>query len=660
MNRDEIISLINEMAYPKQVYLPGNHIFAKEVFNYIRKHLNQHYDYMVLITDGGIIVDFAVKDETRPAPIFSGKEVTLADFLNKARGTLYFDGAPGYVIVTPDIPALVGPMTTFCEQFAKLLQCFQTYEQESSQLLKSLNAVNTPISIYDAKAHLLFANDTFYDYLRIKDRDKTLGMEISEILNFYGITVKSPEGEASPLKMYEVLEKGRPSIDWEVRIESSKGDVQHVSNDMYPVKDGRGKVTGMVEILRSREQDVSRARKIIGLSADYTFRSIVGSSPAMKQTIETAKDYANSPFNVLITGESGVGKELFAHSIHNHSMRKNGPFVALNCASFPDNLIESELFGYVGGAFTGASKNGQVGKFELANGGTLFLDEIGELPFHFQSKLLRVLETWTVTRIGATKSTPVNVRLIAATNRNLEQMVEEGLFREDLYYRLQVLSIEIPPLRHRKEDVVSIAESFLDQYKDPITFQTKRLAAEAKEYLMAYDWPGNVRELRNVMSRASILSKEEYISREIIESSISNKPGFAKALGSGAGAGDGSSGVAGTVDNRKAGADNTAEESSLTGKDESAGAGEETNDINTADGVTSQDNLQLGNNSTIADLSMLPPQARLEQRQHEVDESNIRLIKEALDIAGGNRTKAAKLLDVSRKTFYRMLEKYQL
>ena len=181
-----------------------------------------------------------------------------------------------------------------------------------------------------------------------------------------------------------------------------------------------------------------------GLSAGYDFNSIIGYSQAIRDKINIAKQFAKSSANVLVTGESGVGKELFAQAIHNHSSRSKGPFVALNCASFPSELIESELFGYVEGAFTGASKRGQTGKIELADGGTLFLDEIGELPYYFQPKLLRVLETWTITKVGDSKPIPVDVRLVAATNRNLEKMVEEGLFRSDLYYRLQVLNVEIP------------------------------------------------------------------------------------------------------------------------------------------------------------------------------------------------------------------------
>ncbi len=388
-------------------------------------------------------------------------------------------------------------------------------------ILLALDSVNKSISIYDKNANLMFANRNFCNYLYIKDRDSIIGRNIDDIIKEAGTTIQSIETNTNRLKMHDVLKDGREVIDWEVRVTSSHGETQLVGNDMYPIRDNAGNICGMVEITHSRRQLLANAKKMAGLSAEYTFDDIIGSSAPISSVIRNAKDYANSPLSLLITGESGVGKELFAQSIHNYSNRRKGPFVALNCASFPENLIESELFGYVGGAFTGASKGGQIGKFELADGGTLFLDEIGELPFHFQSKLLRVLETWTVTRIGGTKPTPINVRIIAATNRDLLKMVEEGLFRQDLYYRLQILNIVIPPLRHRKEDIIDLSEALLRQGKDPESLEAKKLTEDAKELLLAYDWPGNVRELRNVLYRASLLSKTDYITSETLESSIS-------------------------------------------------------------------------------------------------------------------------------------------
>ena len=258
----------------------------------------------------------------------------------------------------------------------------------------------------------------------------------------------------------------------------------------------------------------------MGLTADYNFDSILGESIPMKSAKDTAMRYASSNFDILITGESGVGKELFAQAVHNQSPRRDGPFVAINCASLPDNLIESELFGYVKGAFTGADQNGQAGKFELADGGTLFLDEIGEMPLAMQSKLLRVLEMRQITRLGSAKQTRIDVRVIAASNRDIAKMIQEGKFREDLYYRLQVLNLYIPPLRERREDIPLLTSFFLKEiYHDSQALHTK-LSAEARRKLLHYNWPGNIRELRNVIYRVSILSEDGIISGDVVESAI--------------------------------------------------------------------------------------------------------------------------------------------
>lgn len=234
--------------------------------------------------------------------------------------------------------------------------------------------------------------------------------------------------------------------------------------------------------------------------AVYNFSDIVRTSTIMERIIERAKASAESDAAILIGGESGTGKELFAQSIHNYSKRANGPFVAINCGAIPHELIGSELFGYEEGAFTGAVRHGKQGKFELASWGTLFLDEIGEMPLAQQIVLLRVLETKTVTRIGGQEQIPVDVRIICATNKNLKEEVVKGNFREDLYYRLNVINLKIPPLRERKEDVINLVESFFKELGNnsfnKSLFYDKQLAK-----LIQYDWPGNVRELRNIVER---------------------------------------------------------------------------------------------------------------------------------------------------------------
>ena len=218
---------------------------------------------------------------------------------------------------------------------------------------------------------------------------------------------------------------------------------------------------GMVLFLHEASKAQRLAAHSVGAKAIYTFSSIIGESPSLQKAIELSKVASHSNITTLILGESGTGKELFAHAIHNASARKNAPFVVVNCGALPRDLIQSELFGYDPGAFTGAQKQGKPGKFELAEGGTIFLDEIGDMPLEAQINLLRVIQNKEVSRIGGKFSRPIDVRIIAATNKRLQQSVRDGSFREDLFYRLSVLTIDVPPLRERQQDVMLLAESFL-------------------------------------------------------------------------------------------------------------------------------------------------------------------------------------------------------
>lgn len=237
--------------------------------------------------------------------------------------------------------------------------------------------------------------------------------------------------------------------------------------------------------------------------------NLIFKSKLMEEVFNIAKDIAPTEATVLITGESGTGKEVVAKFIHENSKRK-GQFIAINCAAIPESLIESELFGYEKGAFTGAI-NKKPGKFELADGGTLLLDEIGEVPLNLQAKLLRVLQEKEIERLGSTAKQKINVRIIATTNRNLKEEVEKGNFREDLYYRLNVINIELPPLRKRKEDIQAMASFFVKKYSEINSKPIKELSPDTINYLLNYDWPGNVRELEHTIERAVILSKGKYI-----------------------------------------------------------------------------------------------------------------------------------------------------
>ena len=237
----------------------------------------------------------------------------------------------------------------------------------------------------------------------------------------------------------------------------------------------------------------------------YDFSNMVGSSGGMRQVYEQISQVAGSNTNVLIRGESGTGKELIAHAIHYNSPRAKKPFVKVSCAALPETLIESELFGYEKGAFTGAQAR-KLGRFELADGGTLFLDEIGDLNLTTQIKLLRVIQEREIERLGSTESIKIKVRLIAATNKDLEKAIAESTFREDLYYRLNVFSIFVPPLRERKPDVVALTDFFLEKYTKEHSKNIKRISTPAIDMLMSYHWPGNVRELENAIERAVLVS----------------------------------------------------------------------------------------------------------------------------------------------------------
>ena len=258
---------------------------------------------------------------------------------------------------------------------------------------------------------------------------------------------------------------------------------------------------------------------------------IVGTSRKMQEVFKLIGRVAKSDVTVLITGESGTGKELIAKAIHKYSHRRNKPFLAINCAALPPNLLEAELFGYEKGAFTGAVSS-KKGIFEQANGGTIFLDEIGELELSLQSKLLRVLQEKEIRRIGGNKTIKVDVRIVAATNRNLEREVKKGNFREDLFFRLNVVNVEIPPLRERREDIIPLAVYFIKKFSKEFKLPVKELSESAVEWLLGYDFPGNVRELENMILRAMLLSPVDVIDVKDLKptAATTKEPSFEEAI----------------------------------------------------------------------------------------------------------------------------------
>jgi transcriptional regulator with PAS, ATPase and Fis domain len=286
-----------------------------------------------------------------------------------------------------------------------------------------------------------------------------------------------------------------------------------------------GAVATFHDVRQIQQMEATVRRRILatGHVAGARFRDILGTSPALRQAIATGTDFAATPATVLIQGETGTGKELFAQGIHNASARRDGPFVAVNCAALPGQLLESELFGYVQGAFTGASQKGKPGLFELAHGGSIFLDEIAEMDLPTQGKLLRVLQEKRVMRLGSDQVIPVDARVIAATNKNLKQLVATGSFRDDLYYRLNVLQLRLPALRQRAEDVPLLAERFLRLAAT--SPDAHALSAGALRELARHAWPGNVRELQNIMARVSATLHERTVSGKLMAQLLDDSDG---------------------------------------------------------------------------------------------------------------------------------------
>lgn len=320
-------------------------------------------------------------------------------------------------------------------------------------------------------------------------------------------TADIAEGESMHM---QVLKTRRPVRGARMKVGPKNRDV--IVNVAPIIVDGvlKGSVGVIHDVseIQRLTAELNRARQIIRtLEAKYSFADIIGESEEMKVAIEQAKLAAKTPATILLRGESGTGKELFAHAIHNASDRKYNKFIRVNCAAIPETLLESELFGYEEGAFSGARRGGKRGLFEEANNGSIFLDEIGELSAGTQAKLLRVLQEREIVRVGGTKPIPINVRVIAATNVNLEKAIAEGAFREDLYYRLNRMPIYIPPLRARKEDIPALCRHLIQKLNQDYGRNVEGVTDEAMVKLLAYDWPGNVRELENVLGRAMIFMK---------------------------------------------------------------------------------------------------------------------------------------------------------
>nr|WP_312580129.1 sigma 54-interacting transcriptional regulator [Sedimentibacter sp.] len=365
----------------------------------------------------------------------------------------------------------------------------------SPEAIKILESMNDGIILTDPTSVVTYINSSY---------SKLVGIKFEDVCGRYLRDVRSGS------KIHEALIERKPRIN----IKRMQDGVESYC-DLIPIMDEEELIGGLVvvkdaimvkEVIKERTRVTEKQnyleKKIKDLNkAKYSFETIIGKDSGMKNAINLAKKAAVTDSNVLIVGESGTGKEVLAQSIHNYSIRKDNSFVAVNCAAIPENLWESEFFGYSGGAFSGSKKEGKLGLFEIADGGTLFLDEVGEIPLHLQSKLLRVLEERKFRKVGGEEEINVDVRIIAATNQSLKEKTEIGEFRHDLYYRLSVFPIEILPLRQRKEDIPVFINNFLENSRVKYNKNIK-INSEAMDALLNYNWTGNVRELRNAMEYA--------------------------------------------------------------------------------------------------------------------------------------------------------------
>lgn len=373
--------------------------------------------------------------------------------------------------------------------------------KRTKELQAILDFIADGVIAVDEKGVITVCNPSVYSILNLP-YDSVIGKSIDDIL------VHS--------RMSKVLSTGKEELN---RIQDENG-VKVVANRI-PIRHEQ-KVLGAVctfqEINRIQQQEQEIRKKLLhrGHVTKYSLHNIVGESEMYQKAIQKVKKYSQVDSTILLTGETGVGKEVFAHLIHSFSKRSEGPFVAVNCAAIPENLLESELFGYVEGAFTGAKKGGKTGLFELAHQGTIFLDEIGELAESLQAQLLRVLQEGEVMRLGDERVIPINIRVIAASNRDFEKMVEEGRFRADLYYRLNILDIPIPSLRERIADIPLLCNFFIEELEPGIRRNIRGFTADAMKILQNYHWPGNIRQLRNIVERAMILSPDKVIDSDTV------------------------------------------------------------------------------------------------------------------------------------------------
>lgn len=429
--------------------------------------------------------------------------ITLDGYAYGVVGLIAFNEEQSSIITNnaKDLTNFLGKMADLISNKLKAQNKTEELELEKKKLEILLNGMNKAVVSIDTRGNIDKYNVKFRDIFNIEDKKLESG-NIFQLLDF----IKKP----STLD----FEKYKTGIFYYKKQGRNLKGIYNISEIVV-----KNKLKGYVIDFIENKEAIKNYNKI---NKDYkiTLDNIIGNSEIMKHTKQNALIAAKSNSTVLITGESGTGKELFARAIHNHSDRTDYPFVAVNCAAIPDNLLESELFGYEEGAFTGAKKGGKLGKFELAHKGTIFLDEIGDMSLHLQGKLLRVLQERELDKIGGKSNIFIDVRVIAATNKNLDDLVKNGQFREDLYYRLKVIPITLPSLREHKSDIPLLINYMIKEYAHKLNKDVIGVEEDVSKTLVDYTWPGNVRELQNIIEYSINMSTSPILTLDIIPNNI--------------------------------------------------------------------------------------------------------------------------------------------
>lgn len=432
--------------------------------------------------------------------------ITLDGYSYGVVGLIAFNKEQSDIITdnAKDLTNFLGKMADLISNKLKAQIKTEELELEKKKLEILLNSMNKAVVSIDKEGNIDKYNVKFKEIFNMRD-DNIDGENIFQLLDF----IKKPSTND--------LKKHKTGVFYYKENSRNLKGIYNVSEIAV-----KNKLKGYVIDFIENKDAIKNYNKI---NKDYkiTLDNIISESEIMEHTKQKALIASKSNSTVLITGESGTGKELFARAIHNHSDRVDNTFVTVNCAAIPDNLLESELFGYEEGAFTGAKKGGKLGKFEIAHKGTIFLDEIGDMSLHLQGKLLRVLQERELDKIGGKSNILIDVRVIAATNKNLVELVEKGQFREDLYYRLNVIPITLPALRQRKDDIPLLIDYMIKEYAHKLNKDVIGIEDDAKKTLIDYSWPGNVRELQNVIEYSINMSNSSLLNLDIIPNNIKSK-----------------------------------------------------------------------------------------------------------------------------------------